>query len=114
LQVASALARDMVTKFGMSDKIGPIALEGNGRSMSGHGGVGERDYSDQTGTTIDQEISKIMNDSYQKALDIITEKRSLLEAISVALIDKETLEQADFDAILVANGVVPKKKSEVV
>jgi cell division protease FtsH len=114
LQVASALARDMVTKFGMSDKIGPIALEGNGRSMSGHGGVGEREYSDQTGTTIDQEISKIMNDSYKIALDVITEKRKILDAISIALIDKETLEQAEFDAILIANGIVPKKKSETI
>ena len=113
LQVASALARDMVTKYGMSDKIGPIALEGNGRAMSGRG-VSEQEYSDQTGTVIDQEISKIMNDSYNIALDVITEKRKVLDAISIALIDKETLEQAEFDAILVANGIVPKKKSETV
>ncbi len=113
LQVASALARDMVTKFGMSDKIGPVALEGNGRSMSGHGGVGERDYSDQTGTTIDQEVSKIMNDSYKIALDVITEKRKVLDAISIALIERETLEQEEFNAILIANGIVPKKKSEI-
>ena len=113
LQVASALARDMVTKYGMSDKIGPVALEGNGRSMSGHG-VGEREYSDNTGTTIDEEISKIMNDSYKKALDVITEKRKILDAISIALIEKETLEQAEFDAILIANGITPKKKSEII
>lgn len=113
LQVASALARDMVTKYGMSDKIGPIALEGNGRAMSGRG-VSEREYSDQTGTTIDQEISKIMNESYKIAIDVITEKRKVLDAISIALIDKETLEQAEFDAILIANGIVPKKKSEIV
>ena len=102
----------MVTKYGMSDKIGPIALEGNGRALSG-AGVGEREYSDQTGTTIDQEISKIMNESYKKALDIITEKRKVLDAISIALIDKETLEQAEFDAILIANGIVPKKKKDI-
>jgi cell division protease FtsH len=113
LQVASALARDMVTKYGMSDKIGPIALEGTGRAMSGRG-VGEQEYSASTGTLIDQEISKIMNDSYKIALDVITEKRKVLDAISIALIDKETLEQAEFDAILLANGIVPKKKSEVI
>jgi len=113
LQVASALARDMVTKYGMSDKIGPIALEGTGRAMSGRG-VGEQEYSASTGAVIDQEISKIMNDSYKIALDVITEKRKVLDAISIALIDKETLEQAEFDAILVANGIVPKKKSEVI
>ncbi len=113
LQVASALARDMVTKYGMSDKIGPIALEGNGRAMSGRG-VGEQEYSASTGAVIDQEISKIMNDSYKIALDVITEKRKVLDAISIALIDKETLEQAEFDAILIANGIVPKKKSEVI
>ncbi|MEI6553123.1 MAG: ATP-dependent zinc metalloprotease FtsH [bacterium] len=113
LQVASALARDMVTKYGMSDKIGPIALEGNGRAMSGRG-VSEQEYSNETGATIDQEISKIMNDSYKIALDVVTEKRKVLDAISIALIDKETLEQAEFDAILVANGITPKKKSEVI
>ncbi len=113
LQVASALARDMVTKYGMSDKIGPIALEGNGRSMSGRG-VSEKEYSDITGATIDQEISKIMNDSYKIALDVITEKRKVLDAISLELIDKETLEQAEFDAILIAHGITPKKKSEII
>ena len=110
LQVATSLARDMVTKYGMSDKIGPIALEaGSGKALFGNN-VGDKEYSETVGTTIDSEVSKIMNESYDRALKIITEHRAALDAISKALVSAETLERAEFEQILIANGITPKKK----
>jgi cell division protease FtsH len=110
LQVATSLARDMVTKYGMSDKIGPVALEATGgRALFGQN-VGERDYSDAVGFTIDTEVSKIMNESYARAQQIIKEKRGALDGISKALIEAETLERAEFEKILIAHGIVPKLK----
>ncbi|MDD5318918.1 MAG: hypothetical protein PHF79_03870 [Candidatus Pacebacteria bacterium] len=115
LQVSTALARDMVTKYGMSDKIGPIALEGSvggSRAMFGRG-VEEKEYSENVGSTIDDEVSKIMNQAYDRALAIITEHRKVLDAISADLVERETIERDDFEKILVANGIVPKKKLDL-
>jgi cell division protease FtsH len=110
LQVSTALARDMVTRYGMSDSIGPIALEaGHGRAMFGQG-VGDKEYSETVGTTIDAEVSKIMKQAYDRALTIITEKRVVLDAIAKALVSAETLEQAEYEKILVAHGIELKKK----
>lgn len=109
LQVATSLARDMVTKYGMSDKIGPVALEATGgRALFGKN-VGDKDYSDAVGKEIDDEVSKIMNEAYQRALTIITEKRALLDSISKALVEAETLEQDEYEKILIAHGVTLKK-----
>ncbi len=109
LQVSTALARDMVTKYGMSDTLGPVALEGaEGRAIFGKG-INEKEYSEEIGALIDKEVSKIMNEAYQKAEKIITENRNLLEIIAKRLIEKETIEREEFDSILTANGISPKK-----
>ena len=114
LQVSTALARDMVTKYGMSEKIGPVALEGmGGRPLFGTG-MDERDYSETVGTQIDGEVSRIMKEAYEITNKIITDHRKVLDAIAIELVDKETIERAEFEKILVANGIVPKKKQEVV
>lgn len=114
LQVSTALARDMVTKYGMSEKFGPIALEGtSGRSVYGRG-VGEREYSDIVGAEIDAEVKRIMNESKARAVQAVTEHKKLLEDITATLIEKETLEQSEFEIILVRNGITPKKKKEIV
>lgn len=110
LQVSTALARDMVTKYGMSDEIGPIALESYaGRTVTGQT-IEDREYSEVVGTKIDQEVSKIMKDAYKTALDIITEKRSVLDAIAKALVQAENLEQKEYEEIIVAHGIELKKK----
>lgn len=112
LQVSTALARDMVTKYGMSDKFGPIALEGSGgRSLYGKG-VNDREYSEKVGGEIDGEVARIMNEAKARAVEETTKHRKLLEDITTTLIEKETLEQDEFNVILVRNGISPKKKKE--
>lgn len=82
LQVSTALARDMVTKYGMSENLGPVALEGaSGKALFGKG-VNEKEYSEQVGALIDKEVSKIMKDAYNKAEKIVTDHRPLLDIIT--------------------------------
>jgi len=113
LQVSTALARDMVTKYGMSENLGPIALESaGGKALFGRG-VNEKEYSEQVGALIDKEVSKIMKDALDKAEIIIKEHRPLLDIIAKRLIDKETIERDEFESILVANGIQPKRKENL-
>ena len=113
LQVSTALARDMVTKYGMSENLGPVALEGvGGKTLFGRG-INEKEYSEQVGALIDKEVSKIMKDALDKAEIIIKEHRPLLDIIAKRLIDKETIERDEFESILVANGIQPKRKENL-
>lgn len=114
LQVSTALARDMVTKYGMSDDIGPVALElHSSRTVTGQS-MEARDYSETVGTKIDAEVSKIMNNAYNKAIELINEKRSALDSIAKALIEAETIEQDDFEKLLILNGIQPKRAEKII
>ena len=113
LQVSTALARDMVTKYGMSEKVGPIALEGNGgRTLFGRG-VEEREYSEEVSAMIDAEVSKIMKEAYDKTLDIITKHRNILDIIAKRLIEVESIEREEYEQIIVAHGIPLKKKLDI-
>ncbi len=113
LQVLTALARDMVTRYGMSDKMGAMALEGEGgRTLFGAGLEG-KEYSEKVSAEIDAEVRRIIDEAYQKASDIITEHRKALDAIAKRLTDVETIEREEFETILIANGIIPKKKQEI-
>jgi len=110
LQVSTAMARDMVTKYGMSENLGPIALESaGGRPLFGKG-VSEKEYSEEVSAMIDSEVSKIMKDAFARAEKIINEHRPLLDLIAKRLIEVETIEREEFDQMLVANGIKPKKR----
>jgi cell division protease FtsH len=113
LQVSTALARDMITKYGMSDKMGPVALEGEGgRAMFGRG-VNDKEYSDKINAEIDAEVYEIMNSNMIRAEKIVTEHRKVLDAIAKKLIEVETIEREEFEKILIANGITPKTKQDI-
>ena len=110
LQVSTALARDMVTKYGMSENIGPLALESSGgRTIGGGRGV-EGEYSEEVSKKIDAEVSSIMAHAYDRAWHTVQEHRKALDAIAKRLVEVETIEREEFDQLLVANGIVPKKQ----
>ena len=114
LQVLTALARDMVTRFGMSDKMGTVALEGEGgRALFGRG-VNGKEYSEKVSGQVDAEVKRIIDEAYAKAADIITKHRKALDAIAQTLVEVETLEREEFEKLLVANGITPKKKAEII
>lgn len=112
LQVASSLARAMVTRWGMSKDIGPIALESDGGRTFFGVGVNDKEYSENMSTLIDKEVKKIIDNSFETARKIITEKRKVLDAIVKSLLEKETLEQAEYEKILILEGIDPKKEKE--
>ena len=114
LQVSTALARDMVTRYGMSDKLGAMAFEPTGsRAVFGEGLEGS-EFSEKVAGEIDAEVSHIMSESLKRAEVAVKTHRTLLDAIAKRLIEKETIEREEFESILVAHGVQPKKREDVV
>lgn len=104
LQVIANLARDMVTKYGMS-ALGPVALEGTGGRMIGGGVSEDRGYSPQVAKQIDDEVAKIIEDGKNKAREILTEYRTALDRIAKKLVEVETLEREEYEQLLKAEGV---------
>jgi len=114
LQVSTALARDMVTRYGMSDKIGPIALESaQGRVLFGMG-VSDREYSEEVAALIDAEVSKIMTEARERAIATLSEHKKAFEAVSKRLIEAETIEREEYEKIIVAQGIPLKREAKVV
>lgn len=110
IQVATALARDMVTRYGMSDNIGPIALNSDARNNLTSGWLTEKIISEDTAKQIDQEVSQLMNQALAQAEEIFRANRKALDNITEELIKVETLEREDFEKMLVLNGIKPKEK----
>jgi cell division protease FtsH len=114
LQVLTGLARTMVTRYGMSEKMGTVALEGDGGRALYGSGVDGKAYSEKVSAEIDAEVKKIINEAYEKADKIITQHRKLLDAIAKRLVETETMEREEFEQMLVLHGVTPKKKQDII
>jgi len=112
LQVATNLARAMVTRWGMSDLIGPVTLGNEGGKLA-WGEIREEGYSETVSTKVDAEVSRIINDGIKSAEKVLTEHRKALDAIAKKLIEVETLEQDEYDKLITAHGIIPKKKEKV-
>ena len=113
LQVSTSLARDMVTKYGMSEKFGPIVWDQMGGRVMFGGGVEGSEQSPETAAAIDEEVKKIIEGSHKKAEEIISKHRKALDAIAAQLIEVETIERDEFEKILIAHGIIPKKKEDI-
>jgi len=104
IERATELARKMVCDYGMSDKLGPLSFGKKeeqiflGREISQH-----RDYSEETARKIDQEVRDIVTDSYNKTRKLIEDNLTSLHAMANALLEKETLEGPDIDAIIASS-----------
>ena len=99
-QNATAIARAMVTEYGMSD-LGPIQYETSGGNVFlGRDYFKEKNFSDQVAHEIDKEVRHIITTCFEKAREIITTNRSLLDLIANYLIEVETLTKADIDEIV--------------
>lgn len=105
LQVIANLARDMVTKYGMSSKLGPVALEGHGgRLISGESSE-NRGYSPDVAKAIDEEVAKIIEEGKERAREILVKYKDALDVVAKKLLEVETLEREDYEAILAQHGV---------
>ncbi len=101
LKRSSAIARRMVTSWGMSETIGPVAYrDGEEHPFLGKEMHEQRKYSDQTAFIIDQEMSKVMRDAQQVAMDKLKEHRDHLDAISEALLSQEIVQREQLEIIM--------------
>ena len=103
LQRATDLAERMVTTYGMSKVLGPLAYEkGQQNSFLGEGGMmnPRRYVSDETALAIDQEVKDIVEEGHQKALHILKENRDLLETISQSILAQEVIEGEELQELL--------------
>jgi cell division protease FtsH len=101
LKQVSDLARAMVTRFGMSPEIGLVVLdrtEDGNYLDSGFGGGAARPYSEETAREVDQAIRRIVDDSYAKALDLLTRERWRLDGLAETLLREESLGEAQIRA----------------
>jgi cell division protease FtsH len=99
-QMATAIARAMVTEYGMSD-LGPVQYESaSGNVFLGRDYFKEKNFSDQVAHEIDKEVRHIITTCFEKARDIITTNRELLDLIAHYLVEVETLTKADIDEIV--------------
>ena len=105
LQVIANLARDMVTKYGMSEKLGPIAFEGTGGRLIGGGMSEDRGYSREIAKLIDEEVTHIIETGKNQAREILTKYRKALDVVAKRLLEVETLEREEYEGILKAEGV---------
>jgi len=100
IEKATALARAMVTQYGMTERLGTIKLGNDhsepflGRDL-GH----SRDYSEDVAAIVDEEVKKLLTTAHQEAFDIVEENRDVLDALVLALLDKETLDKEEVAAI---------------
>jgi cell division protease FtsH len=100
LEKATGLARRMITEFGMSDRLGPITFgKRNEHVFLGRDFGHERDYGEHVASVIDEEIKKLILDQYKRVKDLIVEHRDHMNAIVEVLLEKETLDGPEFDAI---------------
>jgi cell division protease FtsH len=101
LEKVTATAKQMVMRFGMSDKLGPRVFgHDHGQPFLGREFSSEPDYSDEIAREIDDEVRRIIENAHVQAKNILTEKRVELEKLSEILIKRETIEKLQFETLL--------------
>ncbi|MFN6572078.1 ATP-dependent zinc metalloprotease FtsH3 [Dendronalium sp. ChiSLP03b] len=106
LQQVARVARQMITRFGMSDKLGPVALgRQQGNMFLGRDIMSERDFSEETAAAIDEEVRKLVDVAYQRAKDVLVSNRHILDQLAQMLVDKETVDAEELQEILSNNDV---------
>ncbi len=100
IERASQIARNMVTKYGMSERVGAIMFGGGqGEVFLGRDFAQTKDYSEETANVIDEEVKRIVDTAYNRARTILSEHVDKLHAVASVLLEKEKIEGAEFDKI---------------
>ncbi|MEA5506543.1 ATP-dependent zinc metalloprotease FtsH3 [Halotia wernerae UHCC 0503] len=106
LQQVARVARQMITRFGMSDKLGPVALgRQQGNMFLGRDIMSERDFSEETAAAIDEEVRKLVDVAYTRAKEVLVKNRHILDQLAQMLVDKETVDAEELQEILANNDV---------
>ena len=100
IERASQIARDMVTRYGMSEKVGTITFgSGQNEVFLGRDLAQAKDYSEETAALIDEEVKRIIDIAYNRARDILNGNMDKLTAVATVLLEKEKIDGEEFDAI---------------
>ena len=100
IERASKIARDMVTKYGMSEKIGSIMFgSGQEEVFLGRDFTQSKNYSEETASLIDEETKKIVDTAYNRAMQILSDNVDKLHAVAAVLLEKEKIDSDEFEAI---------------
>jgi cell division protease FtsH len=106
LQQVARVARQMVTRFGMSDRLGPVALgRQQGNMFLGRDIAAERDFSEETAATIDDEVRNLVDQAYRRAKQVLTQNRQVLDRLANMLIEKETVDSEELQDLLANSDV---------
>ncbi len=109
IQMATALARRYVSQWGLSDKIGPILVGDNEQELFlGAQLMSRREVSERTAQLVDEEVSRVVHESYEKARTVLTENRALLDTLAMALLDRETLTREDIKMLVDGEALPPR------
>ncbi|MGB3512175.1 MAG: ATP-dependent zinc metalloprotease FtsH3 [Microcoleaceae cyanobacterium] len=106
LQQVARVARQMVTRFGMSDRLGPVALgRQNGNMFLGRDIMAERDFSEETAAAIDDEVRNLVDQAYRRAKEVLVGNRHVLDQLAQMLVEKETVDSDELQELLATNDV---------
>jgi cell division protease FtsH len=104
LERVASMARQMITRYGMSERLGPIALGNQGGNMFlGRDFTQGRDFSEETAAAIDEEVRKLIDQAYRRARQVLSDNLPLLHKITDALMEKETVDAAEMEEIIEAH-----------
>ena len=107
IERATQLARNMVTKWGLSEKLGPLNY-GEDDSMAYQGAPGPQ-HSGETAKLIDEEVRRVIDETYERAKDILEQNKDILEAMKDALMEYETIDAEQVDDLMARKKVRPPK-----
>ena len=108
IQQATEMARRMVTQFGMSDVVGPIAVgDREAEIFLGREVVQRREISDRTAELVDTELKRILSEAYERARTILTEQRDALDRLAASLLERETLDREEVETVVAGRQLAP-------
>lgn len=106
LQQVTRVARQMVTRFGMSDRLGPVALGRQGGGVFlGRDIASDRDFSDETAAAIDEEVHNLVEQAHERAQQVLGNNRQVLDQLAQMLTEKETVDSEELQSLLASNDV---------
>jgi len=106
LQQVASTARQMITRFGMSDTLGPVALgRAQGGMFLGRDIAAERDFSEDPAATIDQEVSELVDVAYKRATKVLVDNRAVLDELADMLVEQETVDAEELQELLITRDV---------
>ena len=100
IERATAIARQMIARFGMSDELGPVAFVHPSTHMLGDGELERRDFSEETARIIDDEVKLLVVHEQARAKEVLSRRRAALEAVARELVKHETLERVELEAVV--------------